>query len=122
MPKGWKISAGIGKVARVAQITIDERKKKGEILMDSNVFEDPDIPEGCKIFMLFHEFGHLIHGANESACDEFAFWHSLRAGVTPFTCFLALALYMPKHYSYRVERLGKLILKNPQLAKFTDAD
>ena len=72
--------------------------------------------------MFFHEIGHPIYREKEELCDEFAFWHALRAGVSPFMCFLALAAYMPDHYRYRVERLGQIILQNPQLKKYTDAN
>ena len=122
LPRGWRFSAGISKVARVAQIKIDYKKKTGQIELDSDVFENPQIPEGCKVFMFFHEIGHTIFREKEELCDEYAFWHSLRAGVTPFTCFLALAMYMPAHYQYRVDRLKRIILNNLQLKQFTDAD
>lgn len=121
LPKGWDLKARLGEVSRIAQIEVNSKKKTGNITLDRRVFEDKSVIEGCKVFMLFHEIGHPIYLANESACDEFAFWHALRAGVTPFLCFLALAAYMPENYKYRVERLGNLILKNPQLKKYTDA-
>lgn len=122
LPAGWDVSTNVSRVARIAQITIDKRKRTGEILLDASIFEDPDVPEGCKIFMYFHEIGHLKFGPDETACDRFAFWHALRAGVTPFLCFVALAAYMPEHYEYRVENLGNLILENPHLREYTDAD
>ncbi|TAJ75201.1 MAG: hypothetical protein EPO42_14190 [Gallionellaceae bacterium] len=108
-------------MTRVAQIEVDQKNKSGRITLDRRIFEDKEVMEGCKVFMLFHEIGHPIYKADEGACDEFAFWHAIRAGVTPFLCFLALAAYMPKSYEYRVERLAQLILKNPQLTKYTDA-
>lgn len=111
----------MGEVARIAQIDIDSKKRTGDITLDASIFEDKGVPEGCKIFMVFHEMGHPIYKSDEEACDEFAFWHALRAGVTPFLCFLALAAYMPERYEFRVERLRQLILKNPQLKKYTDA-
>lgn len=120
LPIGWGIAAGIGNVSRVAEVFIDRGKKTAKINLDSDIFENPELPEGCKIFMFFHEIGHLIHGPDEAACDEFAFWHALRVGVTPFLCFFALAAYMPDHYAYRVEKLGNIILSNPQLKKYTD--
>lgn len=122
MPKGWNLSADISDVSRVAQITIDKLSRTGKIELDRQIFEDPEVPEGCKIFMFFHEIGHLIHGANEGACDEFAFWHALRVGVTPFMCILGLTAYMPEHYQYRVERLAYLMKSNPQLKRYTDAN
>lgn len=108
-------------MARIAQIEIDQKRKKGNITLDKRIFDDKGVPEGCKVFMLFHEIGHPIYRADEAACDEFAFWHALRAGVTPFLCFIALAAYMPQSYEYRVQRLGKLIENNPQVRKYTDA-
>jgi hypothetical protein len=121
MPQGWHVSAGIGRVARIAQITIDKRLRTGKILLDASIFEDPNVPKGCKIFMFFHEIGHLQFGPDEKACDAFAFWHAVRVGVTPFLCFVALASYMPEHYEDRVTELGNLIRSNPQLKKYTDA-
>lgn len=111
----------MGNVSKIAEITIDSVKRTGNIVLDKNIFDDPNVPEGCKIFMFFHEIGHPIYKEREELCDEFALWHALRAGVSPFMCFLALATYMPEQYNYRVERLGKIILKNPQLRKYTDA-
>jgi hypothetical protein len=121
MPIGWDVKTGVGKVARIAQIQIDSKTRKGKITLDSQIFEDRNVPEGCKIFMFFHEIGHLKHGPDEGACDRFAFWHALRVGVTPFMCFVALAAYMPESYLYRVQALKDLMLSNPQLKKFTDA-
>jgi hypothetical protein len=122
MPKNWTFSAKMGPVSKIAEITIDTLKKTGSIVLDQQIFNDPNVPEGCKIFMFFHELGHPQFKEKEHLCDEFAFWHALRAGVSPFMCFLALAAYMPEQYNYRVERLAKLILRNPQLKKYTDAN
>jgi hypothetical protein len=122
MPKGWKFSARTGKVSRIAEISVDYKNKTGDIVLDSRVFEDREVPQGCKIFMFYHELGHPLFKANEKLCDEFALWHALRDGVTPFLCFLALAAYMPDHYQDRVENLGRIILNHPQLKQFTDAD
>ncbi len=72
--------------------------------------------------MFFHEIGHIIHGPAEEKCDEFAFWHALKAGVSPFTCYVALRAYMGDHYGYRVEHLGKILMSNPNLKNNTDND
>lgn len=122
MPQGWNLSFDTQKVERVAQVVIDYKKRNAQISFDTKIFNDKNIPEGIKIFLLFHEIGHLIYGPAEELCDEFSFWCSLRLGVTPYTCFLALLMYMPKHYQYRVDRLQKIILSNPQLKNSQDAN
>lgn len=121
LPRGWSFTKETGRVSRIAEIRIDQRNKTGDIRLDERVFSNPDVPEGCKIFMFFHEIGHPIYRQREELCDEFAFWHALRAGVSPMMCFLALAAYMPEGYLYRVERLKKIMLQNPWLKKYTDA-
>jgi hypothetical protein len=122
MPKGWRVSVDVGNVARLAEIFIDEFRRSAHINLDEHIFEDKDIAEGSKLFMYFHEIGHLIHGPDESACDEFAFYHSLRAGVSPYLCYLAIFAFMPEHYQYRVDHLEALLNKNSYLQNISDAD
>lgn len=121
-PRGWSFTKKIGHVSRIAEIHVNQKNKTGDINLDERIFNDPNVPEGCKIFMFFHEIGHPIYKHKEELCDEFAFWHALRAGVSPLMCFLALAAYMPENYMYRVERLKKIMLNNPWLKKYTDAN
>lgn len=65
--------------------------------------------------MIFHEIGHLIHGPNENACDKFAFYHALAAGVSPFLCYVAIRTYMPEHYNDRVIDMGVNLIDNKHL-------
>lgn len=120
LPVGWSFDVGKGSVARIAENFVDQRNKSGKITLDKKVFDDPDIPEGCKVFMFFHELYHPVYREREELCDEAAFWHALRVGVTPFMCYLALKAYMPANYEYRVQRLEKIILQNPWLRDYTD--
>lgn len=115
MPQGWNISFQLGDDERVASILFDSGIKKASVKLDKKIFTDPNIPEGCKVFAMFHEMGHLIHGPAEHKCDEFAFYHALRAGVTPFMCYVALRAFMPEHYNYRIVELGNKLLQNEQL-------
>lgn len=120
MPKGWKTSFNSGNVSRIAQVTIDHLSRVADIEIDQKILNDKDIPEGCKVFMVFHEYGHLIHGPDERACDEFAFYHALRAGVSPFLCYAAIGAFMPAHYEYRVDHLENLLLDNSYLQNMSD--
>lgn len=120
MPDGWNFKIGHSNVSRVAEIYLDYKGRSGRINLDKSLFESPDIPEGCKVFMLFHEFGHAIHGPREELCDEFAFWNALAVGVSPFLCFVALKAFMPQHYDYRVIRLANIMKANPYLIKLSD--
>jgi hypothetical protein len=115
LPQGWSLNFALADVPRKAEINIDYRRKKASAKFDRSIFEDKGVPEGCKIFMFFHELGHLIFGPDEAACDEYAFWHALRAGVSPFLCYVAIRHYMPQGAEYRIERLGQLLLMHPQL-------
>ncbi len=114
LPQGWKISIDYGTESKIAAVTVYKKEKVASIVLDSGIFKDPNIPEGCKVFMIFHELGHLIYGPAENKCDEFALLHSLRAGVSPFLCYLAIRAYMPSHYNYRIVELGNKILSNNQ--------
>lgn len=115
MPEGWNFSITGGKVQHIASINIDYKNKKAAIKLDDILFNDPEVPEGCKIVMLFHEMGHLIFGPDEAACDRFAFYHALRAGVSPFLCYLTIRTYMPEHYNYRIIEMFNNIEKNSNL-------
>lgn len=120
LPQGWNISFSKKPVSRRAEIFINGSNKTAAINLDTSLFNDKTIPEGCKVFMVFHEIGHLIYGPAEEKCDEFAFWHSLYAGVSPFLCYVAIRAFMPAHYAYRIEHLGKILEKNPQLKAYSD--
>ena len=115
MPKGWAVSFGSAEVEKIAEITIDYAGKSANVLLDKNIFFDKNVPEGCKVFMIFHEIGHLLYAADEAACDKFAFYHALRAGVSPFLCYVAIRSYMPKQYAYRVEAMYNNLINNYNL-------
>lgn len=115
MARGWDLDFSKAEVDRLASITIDYKGKRASVHLDRGIFDNPDVPEGCKVFMLFHEAGHLHFGPAEELCDEFAFYNALRVGVSPFLCYVAIRTYMPEHYDYRVERLGKILLSLPHL-------
>lgn len=115
LPHGWDLSFRIGEDPKKASITVDELKRTADVNLDPGIYENKDVPEGCKVFILFHEIGHLLYGPKENNCDRFAFYHSLRAGVSPFLCYVALRAYMPEHYNERVLELGELILENEHL-------
>lgn len=114
MPRGWDLTFRTAYEDKKASISIHERAKCAAVKLDHNIFDNKNVPDGCKIFIIFHEMGHLIHGPDEEGCDEFAFWHALRAGVTPFLCYVAIRHYMPAYYASRIERLGMLLKRNPQ--------
>lgn len=120
-PQGWDVDFKLADVPRKAEISINYRNKKASAKLDREIFESQHVPEGCKIFMVFHEEGHLLFGPAEELCDEFAFWQALRAGVSPFLCYVAIRHYMPQGAEYRIERLGKLLLAHPELKNRIDA-
>lgn len=65
--------------------------------------------------MVFHEIGHLVFGSVEEACDKYAFYHALAAGVSPFVCYLAIRAYMPEHYNYRIFEMFKNLVDSKHL-------
>jgi len=115
LPAGWSVSFGQGFVDRIACINIDYKGKTAAVQLDSDIFNDKSIPEGCKVFMVFHEIGHLIYGPDESACDRFALQHALRAGVSPYLCYIAIRAFMPEHYNERIIDMAENILQNSHL-------
>jgi hypothetical protein len=115
MPQGWKWRFSFGPVNRLAEVHLNTAEKTADIKLDSKVFDDKNILEGSKIFMCFHEIGHLIHGPNEAACDRFAFYNSLRAGVSPYICYVTMRQFMPEHYQYRVNEMFKNLAINSHL-------
>jgi hypothetical protein len=115
MPKGWNVSFSEGYVDKIAEININYLGKTAAVKLDSKIFNNKDIPEGCKVFAIFHEIGHLIHGPDEASCDKFAFYHALRAGVSPFLCYVMIRAYMPEHYAYRIISMYNNLLENLHL-------
>lgn len=109
LPKGWNVSFSGGSVDRIACINIDGKEKTASVNLDDGIFNDPEIPEGCKVFMVFHEIGHLKYGPDEEACDWFACQHAMRAGVSPFLCYIAIRAFMPAHYDHRIISLAEKI-------------
>lgn len=118
MPKGWKVSVTTGREGRKASILIDHLGHSANINLDENIFNSKNVPEGCKTFMFFHEIGHLVYGPDENACDKYAFLHSLRAGVSPFLCYVAIRHFMPEHYNDRIIDMGKNLLEYEHLKDF----
>lgn len=114
-PKGWKVSINYDNVSKIASVNVNTQDKTAAVKLDKSIFKDPNVPEGCKVFMIFHEIGHLIYGPHEHLCDKYAFYHALRAGVSPFLCYVALRAYMPEHYNYRIEEMFKNIIANEHL-------
>lgn len=115
MPQGWTVSFNIGKEAKKASITVDFKGKTAHSVLDDEIFNDPNVPEGCKIFMIFHETGHLIYGPDEAACDRYAFYHSLRYGVSPFLCYVAVRAFLTGHNSYRIKEMFDNIMQHQHL-------
>lgn len=105
----------VGNEPSKASINIDYLGRNASIKIDQSIYNDKKIPEGCKVFMIFHEIGHLIFGSAEEMCDRFAFYHSLRAGVSPFLCYATIRAYMPEHYNYRIEEMFKNLMAHQNL-------
>lgn len=115
LPDGWEINITQGPEAKIASVTIYDASRRANINLDNKIFNDPEIPEGCKVFMIFHELWHLRFGPDENRCDRYAFYSSLAAGVSPYLCYIAIRHFMPEHYNDRVVDMGLNLLQNEHL-------
>ncbi|GIV28686.1 MAG: hypothetical protein KatS3mg027_2500 [Bacteroidia bacterium] len=52
--------------------------------------------------------------------DKYAFYQSLRNGISPFLCYVAIRAFMPPSYNYRIVEMGKNLLINNHLKNMID--